>query len=101
MTTFQTAAAQAPLAMPTWIRRWVSALTGQPRPAPMLQSLDDGTTMWVDRPLGRRIVCESGTLWLAFDGEQDIVLEAGESHRCTKAVPLSIHALSAADLRVE
>jgi hypothetical protein len=100
MTTFQAAATQAPFALPTWLRRLVAALTGQRRPAPTLQSLDDGATMWIDRPLGRRIVCESGTLWLAFDGEQDIVLEAGESHLCTKASPLSIHALSAADLRV-
>ena len=38
---------------------------------------------------------------LTFDGEpQDIILEAGESHRCTSSAKLAIHALAPAALRV-
>jgi hypothetical protein len=101
MTTFQVAASHAPVALPSWLRRLAAALAAPRRAAPARQSLDKGATAWFVRPLGRHISCEAGTLWLAFDGEpQDIVLEAGESHLCTKGTPLSIHALSPATLRV-
>lgn len=59
--------------------------------------LDKGATAWIEEPLGREVVCEAGTLWLTFDGEpQDVILEAGESHRCTQGSRLAIHALAAA-----
>lgn len=70
--------------------------------APTAQGLAKGRTAWVARPRGRTVRCSAGVLWLAFDGEAlDVVLEAGQSHRCQHRSRLSIHALSAATLRVE
>jgi len=84
-----------------WLRRLASAAVAQRGAASAPRALRKGATDWVRRPRGHRVSCESGTLWLTFDGEPvDIVLEAGESHLCTKASPLSIHALSAAVVRL-
>ncbi len=59
--------------------------------------LDQGATRWIDYPMGRTVTCEVGTLWLTFDNEPaDVILEAGQSHRCAKASKLAIHGLSAA-----
>ena len=63
--------------------------------------LDKGATTWITRPLGYTITCEIGTLWLTFDNEPaDVILEAGQSHRCAKASKLAVHALSAARMSV-
>lgn len=63
--------------------------------------LDKGTTTWIATPLGRTVHCETGTLWLTFDNEPtDVVLDAGQSHRCAKASKLAIHAFSAASVSV-
>lgn len=64
---------------------------------PAVRQLDTGTTAWVARPLGRTVTCNTGTLWLTFDGEGlDVILEAGQTHRCAHASRLAIHALTAA-----
>lgn len=66
-----------------------------------VHGLGKGATTWIARPLGRTVTCETGTLWLTFDNEPaDIILEAGQSHRCDKASRLSIHALAAARMSV-
>lgn len=68
---------------------------------PVARVLDQDATTWVTHPLGRKVICETGTLWLTFDNEtQDVILEAGQSHRCTKASTLAIHALAAARITV-
>jgi hypothetical protein len=65
------------------------------------EPLSPGATRWVDEPLGRRVTCESGVLWLCFDGEpQDIVLEPGDTHLSTQRSALSIHALSPSTVRL-
>ena len=67
-----------------------------------LRGLARGATVWVDRPRGRLVRCVAGTLWLTFDGEpQDVILEAGDSHRCTSASRLGIHAMQAGRMAVE
>lgn len=59
--------------------------------------LDKNATTWIARPLGRTVTCKTGTLWLTFDNEPvDVILEAGQSHRCATASRLAIHALSVA-----
>jgi hypothetical protein len=69
--------------------------------APATRSLDKGATAWITHPLGRTATCETGTLWLTFDNEpQDVILEAGQSHRCAKGSRLAIHALAAARISV-
>lgn len=56
---------------------------------------------WVQRPCGLVVTCEAGALWLTFDGEEhDIVLEAGQSHRCESDSRLAIYALAAAQLHL-
>jgi hypothetical protein len=66
-----------------------------------VQELGAGANAWIVRPLGRTITCEKGTLWMTFDNEpQDVILEAGQSHRCAKGSKLLIHALADARVRV-
>jgi hypothetical protein len=66
-----------------------------------VHALDKGATAWIARPLGRTVTCKTGTLWLTFDNETaDVILEAGQSHRCAKAAKLAIHALAAARVSV-
>ena len=68
---------------------------------PAALRLDAHATTWIARPLGRTVTCETGTLWLTFDNETaDVILEAGQSHRCASASKLAIHALSAARVSV-
>ena len=58
-------------------------------------------TLWIERPVGRSVRCEAGTLWLTFDGEpEDVILEAGQTHRCAHSSRLAIHALDRATVRV-
>jgi Protein of unknown function (DUF2917) len=83
------------------LRTWMPALSPAflaPRaalPIPSNVSLNKGATTWLAQPFGQRVTCESGTLWLCYDGEaQDIVLEPGETHLCARRSALSIHALS-------
>jgi hypothetical protein len=75
----------------------VAAISAPPRSA--VRELDAGANLWIDRPLGRTITCEAGTLWLTFDNEpQDVILEARQSHRCATGSKLLIHALASARL---
>lgn len=56
----------------------------------------------VRKPLGCTVTCDAGTLWLTFDYTQsDLVLEAGESHRCLLDSPLLIQALQASRLHID
>ena len=44
------------------------------------RALDRGRIRRVHRPLGRRVECVSGTLWITQDGDpRDIVLAPGDS----------------------
>jgi hypothetical protein len=87
-----------------WARAFVRRLAEpgrDTRPVASTESLSPGATTWVDQPLGRRVTCHSGVLWLCFDGEpRDIVLEPGDTHLCTQRSALSIHALSASLLQL-
>ena len=81
-----------------FVDRMFIALRLPARPASATRHvLDKGVTAWIEKPLGREVLCDAGTLWLTFHGEpQDVILEAGESHRCIKGSKLAIHALAAA-----
>ena len=71
------------------------------RQAEQALPLARGARHWVRQPLGRTVTCEAGTLWLTFDHAlPDIVLEAGESHRCALNTALLVYALEAARVRV-
>ena len=75
------------------------ALSGPHKPlgqsAAARQALNKGSTIWMDRPLARTVVCETGTVWLTHDGQaKDVILEAGQSHCCDSNARLGIHALA-------
>ena len=89
-------------------RNWAGALVRRvfeagrdAQPIESTVSLNRGATTWVVQPYGRHVTCESGALWLCFDGEPvDIVLEPGQTHRCAKRSALSIHALARSEVRL-
>lgn len=90
-----------PASLAAWLRRIGAAWFARAQARTDLRQIDAGATTWVARPRGYVVSCQTGTLWLAFDGEpEDVILEAGESHLCTKTPRLSIHALAAAVVRV-
>lgn len=83
----------------------LSRLARPARPRPLRaiapQPLERAATRWVPHPRGWIVGCEAGTLWLTFDGDaRDIVLEAGQTHRCECDRRLAIHALDAALLHL-
>lgn len=87
-----------------WAREFVRRVIEPGRdahPIASTVSLKQGVTTWLVKPLGRRVTCESGLLWLCFDAEPlDIVLQPGETHLCAKGSAMSIHALSSSVVRL-
>lgn len=81
-----------------WLRR---AVLPSRRPTEQVLSLAGEARHWVRQPLGRTVTCDAGTLWLTFDCKSlDIVLEAGQSHRCADATALMVYALEPARVRL-
>jgi len=82
-----------------WLAALRSSMHAEARPATaaaLTGVLDKGRTFCVEQPMLRDIHCLDGTLWLTQDGVgKDIILQAGESHRCDSASRLAIHALDA------
>ena len=61
-----------------------------------------GRSLALARPQGRLVRCDRGCIWLTHDGDpRDIVLAAGEAHRCDRDAPLIVHALDDARVYVE
>jgi hypothetical protein len=55
----------------------------------------------IPHPLGRRIVCESGAIWITVDYDRkDFVLEAGDSFSATQDRQVVIQALEPAAISV-
>ena len=53
-------------------------------------------------PRARRVVCESGSLWITMDRDpRDILIDAGETFTPEPGRRVIVYALSAATLRVE
>ena len=53
-------------------------------------------------PQARRVVCESGSLWITQDRDpRDILIDAGETFTPEPGRRVIVYALSAATLRVE
>jgi hypothetical protein len=58
--------------------------------------------MALPRPAQRRIVCTKGCVWLTHDGwPEDVVLEVGESHLCTRSSRLLVFGMQASSFVVE
>jgi hypothetical protein len=70
--------------------------------APQAQTLPKGRLLSVQRPLGHEVHCDSGSLWLTFDRDpRDVILAAGQAHRCDRKTRLIVQALDDARLRIE
>jgi len=64
-------------------------------------SLESGTVITVDRPLGRHIECLGGALWVTHDGDpKDVILEAGQRYRPVRNSRMLVQALGPAEFRV-
>ncbi len=56
----------------------------------------------LQKPAQRRIVCTEGCVWLTHDGwPEDVVLEVGESHLCTKSSRLLVYGMQVSSFVVE
>jgi len=72
------------------------------RTASQAQTLPECRFIRVLRPLGRDVHCDSGSLWVTFDGDRrDVILVAGQAHRCDRNTRLIVQALEEARLRIE
>lgn len=71
------------------------------RATPQAQMLLKLQVLRVQRPLGREVYCDSGTLWLTFDHDlRDVILEAGQTYRCQRNTLMIMQALDDACLRI-
>jgi hypothetical protein len=85
-----TTVGRADFANPGWIP------AQPPTDTVFLRRIDRGGTHWISRPQGRRVVCDSGALWLCFEGrgsEAALTLTPGQAHVCTWPGKVSIYAL--------
>ncbi len=101
-----TRATNATPSQPTLLTALLALFKRVPTPtapaACAVQELDAGTIVRVAQPMGRTISCQTGSLWLTFDNQpQDVVIEAGQSHRCTNGSALLIQSLVNARVLVE
>jgi Protein of unknown function (DUF2917) len=90
------------LTVPTRLLALFKRVPAPSAPAvPSVRTLEARASVRIARPMGSTVSCEAGTLWLTFDKEpQDLIVEAGQSHHCTMASGLVIHALTNARLTV-
>jgi len=64
-------------------------------------ALIKGQALSVTNPYSLRFACTAGSLWLTIAGEpQDIILEAGESFRCTAHTHLCATAFGPSSLHI-
>jgi hypothetical protein len=85
-----------PAALAVWLQRIGVAWRAAAPAATDVRQIDAGATFWMKRPRGCVVSCQTGTLWLTFDREpEDVILEPGHSHRCTKSSALAVRALAA------
>ena len=91
------------LALPSFFP-FAAAGSCDPRiaPAPQpLQQLQSGALLVLPHPVGARLHCVSGCLWITQDGDsEDIVLYPGDSHASRGAARVIVQALEASALLV-
>ena len=88
--------------LPASLRHFfVPSTAAAPRAAGGVRTIAKGASAWLDARAGLEVSCTAGTLWLTYDGQQrDIVLAAGESHRCDGPGRLCVHAIEAGAMRL-
>lgn len=56
----------------------------------------------LNEPIGSRITCEQGTVWLTVDGQlADVVLEPGQSFNATTGAKLMLQAMPRAQVLID
>lgn len=88
-----------------WLRPWQRAVPAQRQtpsaPLASTHELAQGATVALARPLGRRLECLSGCIWITLDyDERDHIVQAGESFVAASDQRALIHALEASRIRV-
>ena len=89
-----------------WIDHWPVRLTRRATrvreaPQPTARILSLGQVLGISHALGRVVVCERGCLWLTFDGDpRDVIVRAGQQHRCDRDTRMTIEALEVTQLQV-
>lgn len=81
-----------------WLHRGV-----RPRPTPRTTSvrMNKNELLSIARPLGRRIDCLHGSIWITQDGDsRDTVLSAGEHHVVDGSTRLIVQALDAGVVQI-
>ena len=92
-------------------RRWVGSIRlSESAPndaarnvAPGTRRVNQRATVSIFAPTARQLKCEYGTVWLTdtIDGAAtDVILYAGNAHRCVSASALLVYAITAAEVRV-
>ena len=89
-----------------WLPRSLATLFGQsdgarPTERALTLQLAKGQAKSFANPRGLQFTCTVGSLWLTIAGEpQDVILEAGESFRCTASAHLVATAFESSSLDV-
>jgi hypothetical protein len=81
------------------LRTWLAGV--HPRPGSLRASLPKGGLRRVLISPGSAVSCERGTLWITDAHGGEIVLEAGESHKCARGEDLLVEALAPAVFTVK
>jgi len=103
--TLDAAASVSANPLPGILRALCAALLGRPaassRASHPVHELPSGRTLVLCAPLGQRMECVDGCVWITLDGDpRDIVLEAGQTFTADRNQRALIHALEASLLRV-
>ncbi len=83
-------------------RLFLDRTTDRSAHRPATRMLARHALLRVQQPLGRTVRCGSGSLWLSFDGDpRDVILAAGQAHRCDRNSLLLVEGLENARLGIE
>lgn len=105
ISTVDTAAPVAANPLPGLLRALHAIVLGRPaarsRESQAAHELPKGRTLTLRKPLGQRVECLDGCVWITLDGDpRDVVLEAGQAFTADRNQPALIHALEASLVRV-
>jgi len=105
ISTVNTAASVTAYPLPGLLRALFAAVIGRPvacsRESYPVHELPNGRTLILSAPLGQRVECLGGSVWITLDGDpRDIIVEAGQAFTADRNQRALIHALEASLVRV-
>lgn len=89
-------------AIPFRLPHWATALRNDSLAHDPTRMLPANAVLRVERPLGRKVACLDGSVWVTFDGDRrDVILSAGSQLVCDRNTTLMVQALDGgAKLRI-